>query len=124
MPLQHVLETARKLGIPVVITDEAGDAAQVVMPFDDFAAMVNATSPTSPKTRKAPPSEPRTIPIRDEREDEIDLALEELQFQGIREEPLVRENPVKVPPAETPKDGEFLEDKFYLEPLNDEESLK
>ena len=122
MPLQHVLDTARRLGIPVVITDEAGDAAQVVMPFDDFAAMVGASSPAPKrKPRAVPPPPASPSPTREPISDEIAEALADIQFEGIREEPFTRDDVAKAPP---PSDDGFLEEKFYLEPLDDEESLK
>jgi hypothetical protein len=44
MNLNYILDTARKMGIPVVITNERGEAPQVVVPFEDFAAMVGGPS--------------------------------------------------------------------------------
>jgi hypothetical protein len=127
MALEHVLDTARKLGIPVVITDDRGEAAQVIMPFDDFAAMVGATSPVSGKpriTRSPKPAArgPVTIPIREEA-DEIVQALNELDIEAI-DESLASPAPSMESTTEGSKEEGFLEDKFYLEPLNDEEGQK
>ena len=131
MPLHHILDTARKLGIPVIITDDQGEAAQVIMPFDDFAAMVGATSPVSSKPRisrspKAPASRPSAPISSQEEDDEIIQALNELDIESIEalEESI---NPPIEPveqSAPTSKEEGFLEEKFYLEPLNDEESQK
>jgi hypothetical protein len=127
MSLHHVLDTARKLGIPVVITTQTGEAAQVVMPFDDFAAMVNISSPSGAKSRAARSARtpaPTTIPIRQEDRDDIANAMAELDINHFQEE----ESPAIPPPIESSKDSlmdeGFLEEKFYLEPLDDEESLK
>jgi hypothetical protein len=135
MSLKNVLDTARRLGIPVVITDETGEAAQVVMPFEDFAAMVGATSPA--------PRKPRVTRSR-EQDEEIAQALAELTLEHFNEQdaPMADEPriPISVPeqrndnirPSEkrlqdelgmsvTPED--LLEDRFYLEPIDDEKTL-
>lgn len=123
MALQHVLDTARKLGIPIVITDEAGEAAQVVMPFDDFVAMVGSSVPAGqlPVPVKRPriqPLDSRVVPERDE----ISEALADLRFEEITEQQEVP--PLSHPPMDGDMDDGFLEEKFYLEPLDDQESLK
>lgn len=121
MSLNHILDTARKLGIPVVITNERGDAPQVVMPFEDFASMVGVSRPLSGKPR-----------ISDrggtEEEDEIAQALADLTMERFDEQAsegfpsvLPDEEPVEASPA---ADDGFLEDHFYFEPLEDEEMPK
>lgn len=39
MSMQRVLETARKLGLPVIMTDVAGREPMVIMPLEQFEAM-------------------------------------------------------------------------------------
>ena len=123
MSLHHVLATAKKLGIPVVITDEQGEASQVVMPFEDFVAMVGNAAPVAhPAARVKHPrvvaSGPTTRVVPQDDHDEIAEALSEIQFEGIREEPFARED-LSAPP----RHPDFSEEKFYIEPLNDEEPL-
>jgi hypothetical protein len=110
MSLPHILETARKLGIPVIITNDRGESPQVVMPFEDFASMVGVT--TSAMKR------PRMSSKDEEEDDEIaqalaDLAKEEME-RGAREAAI----PGDEPPIE--KDDRFIEENFYFEPLEDE----
>jgi len=120
MSLKNVLETARKLGIPVVITDEEGDAAQVVMPFEDFAALVGATSP-SPRSNAKPQATSRHAQAM---EDEVAQALADLTIERLNEQAnVVAEHIEQEVEAAKPSEG-FLEDKFYLEPLDDEAPLK
>ena len=122
MSLQHVLATAKKLGIPVVITNEAGEGSQVVMPFDDFAAMVgNQTPAVHSKSKVNTPRVVATGPTsRIDERDEIAEALSEIQFEGLREEPFTRDDLSAPSPA--PSSG-LSDDKFYLEPIEEKEDL-
>lgn len=127
MPLTHVLETARRLGIPVIITDEEGEAAQVIMPFDDFAAMVGTATPTPKSASRPQTGRPRvthaTSPISED--DEIARALAELQREAIEEKSIQSVAGLENELGDPEKKAEgFLEETFYLEPLDDEDSLK
>jgi hypothetical protein len=127
MALTHVLETARRLGIPVIITDEAGEAAQVIMPFDDFAAMVGTATPAPKQSFRSQTSKPRVTrtvtPVSED--DEIARALADLQQETLEEKSTRTiadlENEMGEP-RET-KEG-FLEEAFYLEPLEDTDETK
>lgn len=126
MSLKNVLETARKLGIPVVVTDEAGEAAQVVMPFDDFAAMVGATTPVSRKPRlntESASTRVTRVPIKREEEEmnRIFADLDRADAKG--EKPLSIDDLNRLSESE-PSDDPTAEEKFYLEPVDDEDPLK
>lgn len=121
MSLPHVLATAKKLGIPVVITNERGEASQVVMPFDDFAAMVGSSSPVPRRT----PHMSAPIPTHDPFKDEIEEALSEIQFEGIREKPFMKDSAPAAPDRDASAGLDDLTgDKFYLEPIDDEAEIK
>ncbi|MCW1891840.1 MAG: hypothetical protein KIH65_001180 [Candidatus Uhrbacteria bacterium] len=113
MSLTSILDTARKLGIPVVITNDRGDAPQVVMPFEDFASMVGVNLQKERKPRLT--SIPKT-------KDEVVQALEDLKEEGrIPDEEMFgvsSEEIVNLPPEA----DRLLEDHFYFEPLDDKES--
>ena len=100
----------------------------MVMPFDDFAAMVGISSPVAGKprvTRAVTSPAPTSIPIRHEDRDEIAEALAELDINHFQEEEAsVPSSPRGETTPQALKDEGFLEEKFYLEPLDDEESLK
>lgn len=115
MSLNHILDTARKLGIPVVITNEQGKSPQVVMPFDDFASMVGVSRPISGKPRITD-----RVEVEEER-DEIAQALADLTMERIEHEVQEPVPSAGVDATETP-DERFLEDNFYFEPLEDKES--
>ncbi len=42
MSIHRVLETARRLGLPVIFTDDAGREPMVVVPLEQFEAMVGS----------------------------------------------------------------------------------
>jgi hypothetical protein len=124
MSLKNVLDTARKLGIPVVITDEEGEAAQVVMPFEDFAALVGATSP-SPRPSATSSRKPRvTSQAANPTEDEVAQALADLTIERLSDQANQAAERLEQEMGVRKSDEGFLEDKFYLEPLEDEDSLK
>ncbi|MFA5130207.1 MAG: hypothetical protein WC477_04825 [Patescibacteria group bacterium] len=112
MGLNHILDTARRLGIPVVITNERGESPQVVMPFDDFASMVGMASPKEKTNR------PRISP-QEATDDEIAKTLADLAFEDM-ERQLERE----VVPSESEEEvdeevreevhNEVLEDGLYF----------
>lgn len=115
MSLNHILDTARKLGIPVVITNERGESPQVVMPFEDFASMVGVSRPIAGKPRITDREE-----VEEER-DEIAQALADLTMERFDEQANEPLPSLDVDDPEAPEER-FLEDHFYFEPLEDKES--
>jgi len=97
MSLNHILETAGRLGIPVVITNDRGESPQVVMPFEDFAAMAGVPGASVKKSRAAQAIQP---------EDEVAEALADLTRERIHKQM-------------EGTDQTFLEEKFYLEPVDE-----
>jgi len=114
MSLNHILDTARKLGIPVVITNERGDSPQVVMPFEDFASMVGVSRPISS-------GKPRITDEVEEERDEIAQALADLTMERFDEQASEPLSSLDVDAPEPPEER-FLEDNFFFEPLEDKES--
>jgi hypothetical protein len=51
MSIQHVLESARKLGLPIILTDLGGRDPLVVLPLEQFEAMAGE-SPAKSRTVK------------------------------------------------------------------------
>lgn len=57
MSFQHMLEMARRHGMPLVVTDPNGKAPVVVLPLEVYEALVDG----APKKK-----EPIVVPVRDE----------------------------------------------------------
>lgn len=114
MSLKNVLDTARRLGIPVIVTDEDGEAAQVVMPFDDFAAMVGQATPS--------PRKPR-VTKKDKGEDEIAEALADLTIECMSDQAREAADRLERDMGVRENGQGFLEDRFYLEPIDDEKTI-
>ena len=114
MGLNHILDTARKLGIPVVITNDRGESPQVVMPFEDFASMVGVGAGMAGGRPRMTASAPEA------HQDEIAQALADLTMERIEEQ---GESPESGLETEGPagEDDRFLEDNFYFEPVEDKE---
>jgi hypothetical protein len=93
--LQHVFESARRLGMPVIVTDPSGRDPMVVLPLDQFEAMTEGGAPTQKVSLpKSVPEPVKTTPFP----------------------PLVEE----ISPA-APENAEMsLDERFYLEPVEDE----
>lgn len=111
MSLQRILETARKTGMPVIMTDLAGREPMVIMPLEQFEAMAGE----SPASQKAPAPKPLS------KEERVVQVLEEMaserRLSHVQDEvPLHIESlSVEIP---VPEDL-TLEERFYLEPLED-----
>ena len=103
--MQRILETARKMGLPVIVTDIAGREPMVVMPLEQFEAMAGTGAGEIV-------SEPiKTTPPRYEEPIVDDFSPK----QGKKED-------VTRPITSTPEPDDLsLEERFYIEPLADEE---
>ena len=118
MSLQHILGTARKLGIPVVITNDRGESPQVVMPFEDFASMVGVQMSKTPQ-----PQSRREIVTEQIEDDFSDLNLDEIEEIPMGDlSELEREEIGEIDrEGDGKEEGKSLEDEFYFEPIDDKE---
>jgi hypothetical protein len=144
MSIYRILKAARRIGIPVVITNERGESPQVVMPFEDFSSMVRSSGRAFKKPRITDRSD-------EEEDDEIAQALADITMErmdreandfsagddddldeldkdelnalsmDMMEEDEHTEEDVRMNAPEN-KDERFLEEHFYFEPLEDKES--
>lgn len=106
MSLQRVFESARKMGVPVIVTDPSGRDPMVVLPLEQFEALNQADE--SPKTRQTQPI-PAAEPIR--------IAEKPRNIQKMQEMPLRSEMPF----PQGPGPEISLEERFYLEPTDDDQ---
>ena len=110
MSLQRVLETARRTGTPVIVTDVGGREPMVVMPLEQFEALTGETS-SRPAPRQALSKEER-----------VERVLAEMAAQ--RTEERMNDAALKIESlaVEVPADDLTLEERFYLEPVEDKGS--
>ncbi len=119
MSLQRVLETARKTGTPVILTDVAGRDPMVILPLEQFEALTGVGAETAKPARRTAPAAPHReakVPIQDP----VDRAFAEMAAERLKNrmeetaidlESLADQSPVSM---EIP-----LEERFYLEPEDD-----
>ena len=91
MSWQRIFETARKQGIPVIVTDGAGRDPLVILPLDQFEALTESTV-------KEPKIEPTP--------------------ESLRPEPTIAPPDEKKLVSEL-MPGLSNEERFYLEPVED-----
>ncbi len=88
MSLQRVLETARKMGVPVIVTDSAGLDPIVILPLEQFEAMSRE---------------------KDDRRKTVDDSIIGNDFSLSK--------------ASNSTDEIPIEDRFYLEPIDGNETI-
>ena len=93
MSWQRIFEVARERKLPIIVTDLAGREPMVVMPLEEYERMGE---------------QPKTIPIKMEKEEQI---------------PLPKESPVVPPNPGVIEDVLSLEERFYLEPMDEESNI-
>lgn len=121
MSLQRVFESARKLGLPVVVTDPAGREPMVVLSLEQFEAMAGSTENVSDEPRSTlPPKAPKNN--RKAPETLVEPTLTDLpgyengnKSSEQRSEPVMDE--IQVQNQQNPEIS--LDERFYLEPLED-----
>jgi nicotinamidase-related amidase len=109
MALQRILESARKLGVPVIVTDIAGREPFVVLPLEQFEAMMGVESKVAKPVVEPVQTRPAAV------EPTVEIALNKEQFPQITRLEKV-EMSSAVESEEIP-----LEERFYLEPMDEGE---
>jgi hypothetical protein len=116
MSLQRVFESARKLGVPVIMTDPGGREPMVIMTLEQFEALAGegAPAPEAGSVSKPAPQKSK----------------EELRVERILAEQAVETNKSRMAevmidlaslPSSNAENPEIsLEERFYLEPVDDE----
>lgn len=128
MSLNNILASAQKLGMPVVITDRQGENAQVVMPFDDFLALTHSV--TGEGKQGIASGSLDDLDLDDDfshGSQQMDFSVGELdgEIQAEMDRASAMEDEQTLfagdPFSKAPDSG-AMEEKFYLEPLGEEES--
>jgi hypothetical protein len=114
MSLQRVIETARRTGTPVIVTDIAGREPMVILPLEQFEAL--AGEPTLAPT---PRPEPVRTPSSFKKEEKLVQELEDMIAERTASaSPSVEAVSLELPVTE----DVTLEERFYLEPVEDKPS--
>lgn len=111
MSMQRVLETARKFGLPVIVTDVAGRDPMVMMPLEQFEALTDGGSPVSEPRMMAEVPRPMDQEVR------IPIVREKVEFSSVSEQKTAEESPKT---SDVPGADLTIEEQFFLEPVDDE----
>jgi hypothetical protein len=117
MSLQRVFESARKLGVPVIMTDPAGREPMVVLTLEQFEAIAGTNEavkePVQTNGRRGRPASRR--PAESPKDEDFIFQTDEPGSRPMPTEPLLEDFP-----SQAPTEAEIsLDERFYLEPLDD-----
>jgi hypothetical protein len=120
MSLQRIFESARKLGVPVILTDPAGREPMVVLTLEQFEAIAGTTEaqsePTQTSVRRGRPSSRR--PAEAPKGEDFMFPVEDIGSRPAATEPSIEDFS-----SQAPSGAEIsLDERFYLEPLEDEKA--
>jgi hypothetical protein len=105
MSWQRILETARRRGLPLIVTDIAGRDPMVILPFEQYERMSDGVPPVITPTQPT------------KREVEAFAAFETEELQKAVDQAVA-----ELSDTQEGETGLSLEEKFYLEPVDDERS--
>lgn len=113
MSWQRILETARKQGMPVIVTDIAGREPMVILPLEMYERLGEAHSVNRPRVSSA--AEPRSVEEKLVMEELAEMAAEDLQKKVDVALDQLSESAPEEP-------GELsVEERFYLEPVDEDQ---
>ncbi|MCR4278734.1 MAG: hypothetical protein NUV81_02400 [bacterium] len=150
MSWTRILNTARRNGIPLIVTDSNGDEPMVVLPLEQFEAMSSMGSEMNQQEKKVQPAKSGLhrvdLPIQNDRNldeqsavtserilesnsshlDGGHVAFEEIPFGKIDnsfgDQDQIRSVDFSINTQENADLDAPLEEQFFLEPLEDEEN--
>lgn len=108
MSWQRVIETARKIGMPIIITDVVGRDPMVILPLEQFEAMAGDTAQPIPEPAPGSKITHEPTSTRGEEQDQHLIPPSSGFMRDLA--PL----PDNLSNTEIP-----LEEGFYLEPIED-----
>jgi len=122
MSWQSVFKTARRLGAPVIVTDQAGEDPLIILPLDIYDELVGQAEVVKPirkpSRRSAEPDERAESIFEIPFEDESPIVRSKDLAETRQKEPM---EPVEETEAkEGENQGISLDERFYFEPLEDE----
>lgn len=114
MSFQRILETARRMGSPLIVTDAAGREPMVVMSLQTYERLSETAPTQAPKPVVQPMTEPTVT--------EFVPAPAPAAPAKMESTPVLQEIAIQVMESpEMAQDSEIsMEERFYLEPMDDE----
>ena len=125
MSWQRILESARKNGFPVIVTDIAGREPMVVMPFDTFEEMNEVYQSSLDSWEEERGEEFEYSDIESGSDETIESSIPAYGAEATQEGS-VSEEPSKSSMREKPEGNMNevshlpMEERFYLEPVDDQ----
>jgi hypothetical protein len=126
MSLQRIFESARKFGVPVIVTDPAGRDPLVVLPLEQFEALSESGPSEAKPAVRIPVSTPRRAEVSKPSVSKEIRHVEEILAERAAEmaQPRVDEVVSALESGAAPQGAGTseisLEERFYLEPVDDE----
>jgi len=116
MSLQRVFESARKLGVPVIMTDPAGREPLVIVSLEQFEAMAGSSDAAPAEIQPAASRKPaRPVQHQPEAVFNQGMPANDAPRQPERTEPVFED--IQMGAQQNPEIS--LDERFYLEPLED-----
>ncbi len=108
MSWQRILESARRLGAPVIVTDIAGREPMVILPFEQYDRLLDGSQPSVRPAVSSTARKETVIPIK------VELKAENIVTEELP-------NLSSISSAPTQEAGDLtLEERFYLEPVEED----
>lgn len=114
MSFQRVIETARRTGVPVIMTDVAGREPMVILSLEQFEAMAGDGA-REPVVRRS--QAPAGRPVQKD----VDAALADIAEEQTHVRTDRSADAVKQEVAADDLAGLAIEERFYLEPVEDKQ---
>lgn len=117
MSFQRILETARRMNSPLIVTDAAGREPMVIMTLQAYERLgegvqqtINPKKTIEAKPLSEEPSIVETIPLKEAviEKSESAVNLGEIAIQTMEVKDFAKESEIS------------MEDRFYLEPMDEE----
>jgi hypothetical protein len=121
MSLQRIFESARKLGVPVIMTDPAGREPMVVLTLEQFEAIAGTATETAKESVQTNGRRGRPPGRRSAEASKSDDSMPPAEDTASRTEAI--EPSFEDYPSQPEAEAEIsLDERFYLEPLDDTKS--
>jgi hypothetical protein len=113
--LDRLLRFAQRTGDRLIITDAEGKEPVVILPLDEYEALIESRSSKPESVRGRDGSPTRPYENSEEEEESVDLAEIEAAVEAVNRE--ATPEPKIVPITRKTQPSEPGEEQFYMEPI-------